>query len=89
MHPASSAEARFALAAMACFAALFLALLPFVRMPLSNLPAFIPTYEVALLTCDLITAALLFSQYRALGSLPLLALARGSICSGTGDSPPS
>ena len=46
-HPASSVEARFALAAMVGFAALFVALLPFVRMPLSEVSAFIPTYDTS------------------------------------------
>ena len=54
---------------------LFGALVPFVRVPLGPLPAFIPIYESALLTNDAITAVLLFGQYRILRSRALMVLA--------------
>ena len=54
---------------------LFGALVPFVRMPLARVPAFIPLYESALLTNDAVTAALLFGQYRILRSRALMVLA--------------
>ena len=54
---------------------LFGALVPFVRVPLGPLPAFIPIYESALLTNDAITAVLLFGQYRILCSRALMVLA--------------
>ena len=54
---------------------LFGALVPFVRVPLGFLPAFIPIYESALLINDTVTAALLFGQYRILRSRALMVLA--------------
>ena len=54
---------------------LFGAMVPFVRMPLGKLPAFIPMYESALLINDTITAVLLFGQYRILRSRALMVLA--------------
>ena len=56
---------------------LFGALVPFVRMRLATLPAFIPMYESALLINDTITAALLFGQYRILRSRALMVLGCG------------
>lgn len=55
----------------------FLALVPFVRVPLPSWPAFIPSYEAALFFIDLITAALLFEQFARLRSLSILVLASG------------
>jgi len=54
---------------------LFGALVPFVRVPLGRLPAFIPIYESALLANDAVTAVLLFGQYRILRSRALMVLA--------------
>ena len=54
---------------------LFGALVPFVRVPLGFLPAFIPIYESALLINDTVTAVLLFGQYRILRSRALMVLA--------------
>ena len=53
---------------------LFGALVPFVRVPMGALPAFIPLYESALLTNDAVTAVLLFGQYRILRSRALMVL---------------
>ncbi len=64
------------LIAAAAFAA-FVAALPFVRVPLPKLPAFIPSYEAALFVIDLITAVLLFEQFIRLCSPAVLALAAG------------
>ncbi|MDM4765177.1 response regulator [Pelomonas sp. SE-A7] len=55
----------------------FLALAPLARVQLSPVPAFIPIYETALVVNDLITAVLLFGQYRILRSRALLSLACG------------
>jgi two-component system, sensor histidine kinase and response regulator len=41
----------------------FAAAVPFVRLPLAQVPAFIPAYEAALFFIDLITALLLFEQF--------------------------
>jgi hypothetical protein len=53
------------------------AAMPFVRMPLAKIPAFIPSYESALAICDLVTAVLLFGRVTRRRSLGFLALACG------------
>jgi hypothetical protein len=55
----------------------FIALVPFVRVPLARMPAFIPSYEAALFFIDLITAVLLYDQSIRLRSVGILALASG------------
>ena len=55
----------------------FMAGLPFVRMPLVHVPAFIPGYEAALWINDTLTAGLLFIQFARLRSWALLVLASG------------
>ena len=55
-------------------AAIFLAALPFAKVPLAPVGAFIPIYESALVINDLITAGLLFGQF----SHPALARAAGA-----------
>ena len=50
---------------------------PFADAPLPRIDAFIPAIEIAVIITDLITAALLFSQYRIYHSRALLALASG------------
>lgn len=42
---------------------IFLALVPFAKLPLPRVWAFIPVYESALVINDLITAVLLFGQF--------------------------
>jgi len=66
-------------AAAIAFAALlaFAVAVPFVRVPLAKMPAFIPSYEAALFFIDLITAVLLFEQAVRLRSAAVLALAAG------------
>lgn len=56
---------------------IFLAIAPFARVPLPPVNAFIPVYQTALVTNDLITAVLLLGQYRFLRSRALLALGAG------------
>ena len=68
-----------ALSAALISAAFFLAAAPFAKMPLPQVPAFIPIYAAALVTCDLVTAILLFGQYSFLRSRALLALASGYV----------
>jgi hypothetical protein len=55
----------------------FIAIVPFGRVPLAKMPAFIPSYEAALLFLDLITAVLLFDQFVRLRSIGVLVLASG------------
>ena len=74
-QPAGRSQRRRAGAVIVASILLFGALVPFVRMPLGRLPAFIPLYESALLTNDAVTAVLLFGQYRILRSRALMVLA--------------
>ncbi len=68
---------RFALAVVLGSATLFVAALPYAKIPLAQVPAFIAAYESALIICDLITAVLLFGQYNYLRSRAVLVLAAG------------
>ena len=70
-------QRRLALTAVAASIAAFLAAVPFARVPLAPLPAFIPAYEASLVVVDLITAVLLFGQFAQIRSAALLALASG------------
>ncbi len=70
-------ERRLALVVVLISALGFAAALPFVRVPLAKVPAFIPSFESALLINDLITAVLLFGQFTQMRSRALLALACG------------
>jgi PAS domain S-box-containing protein len=56
---------------------IFVGLIPFARLPLPQVWAFIPIYESALIISDLITAILLFAQYNLLRTRSLLVLASG------------
>lgn len=56
---------------------IFLAIVPFARVALPQVSAFIPVYQTALITNDLITAVLLFGQYSFLRSRALLVLGAG------------
>lgn len=75
--PAGSAQRRIALVAVLILVAAFGVTLPFVRMPLTRMDAFIPSYESALALNDLMTAVLLFGQVATLERRGLLALAAG------------
>jgi two-component system, sensor histidine kinase and response regulator len=57
------------------------AAIPFVRMPLAKIPAFIPSYESAMAICDLVTAVLLFGRVTRRRSLGFLALSCGYLFS--------
>jgi two-component system sensor histidine kinase/response regulator len=76
-QPAGRAERRRALAVLLVSAVVFAVLVPLAKRQLAPVPAFIPIYESALVVNDLITAALLFGQYRILHSRPLLVLGSG------------
>ncbi len=75
--PASRGEQRLALAAVVASVVIFLAVAPFAKTPLLQVPAFIPVYESALVINDLITTVLLFGQFRILHTRALLILACG------------
>jgi PAS domain S-box-containing protein len=73
--PPSNGARRLAVRLLAILAAMFLAILPFVKIPLAPSPAFIPAYQAALLVSDLITAAVLFGQFSVQRTRGLLVLA--------------
>jgi PAS domain S-box-containing protein len=62
---------------------IFLAVIPFARVPLAKVVAFIPTYESALAIIDLITAVILFSLTNQRRSSAFFALACGYFFSAT------
>jgi PAS domain S-box-containing protein len=74
---AGRGERTLAFAAVLCSALVFIAAAPFARTPLPQMWAFIPIYEGALAVNELITAILLFAQFRILRSRALLLLACG------------
>ena len=78
--PADRREVHFALAAVLASTALFIASLPYSTVGLAAVPAFIPAYKSALIVCDLITAVLLFGQFRFL-RLPDSSSSPAAICS--------
>lgn len=59
----------------------FTVMVPFARVQLPQVWGFIPSYESALAVTDLVTAALLLSQFVRLGSRALLVLACGYLFS--------
>src|SRR6266436_3973234 len=75
--PAGRGERRLALTVVLVSAAIFLSAVPFAKMPLAQISAFIPIYESALVINDLITAGLLFGQFSFLRSRALCVLASG------------
>ena len=75
--PATLVERTAAIVVIAVSFLAFLVTVPFVRVPLARIPAFIPAYQSALLIIDLKTAVLLFGQFIRLRSRAILALAAG------------
>ena len=75
--PASPQEKRRACIVILVSLVMFLAAVPFARVKLPEIWAFIPCYQSALLVNDLITAILLFAQLAILRSRALLLLASG------------
>jgi len=73
--PAGPRQRRRALAVVLVSVAIFFAAAPFARLQLAAVPAFIPIIASTLVINDLITAALLFGQFRLLRSRALLLLA--------------
>src|SRR5215472_13361050 len=75
--PARPADRRLALAVVGLSLLVFLLLAPFAPRKLSEVWAFIPAYESALLISDLITSVILFIQFHILRSRAALVLAAG------------
>jgi PAS domain S-box-containing protein len=74
---ASRGDRKLALIVVAISALLFVIAVPYARMPLTPIPAFVASYQSALALCDLITAAMLLSQFAILRTWALLLLASG------------
>jgi PAS domain S-box-containing protein len=75
--PATNRDRTIALGVVVASAVFFVATLPFARMPLPPVPAFVASYQSALAINDLITTILLLSQFTLLRSRALLLLASG------------
>ena len=74
---ASPGMRRLALAVVAASAAVFLMLAPFAKLPLAQLPMFIPIIQSAMIVNDVVTATLLIGQLQLTNSRALLVLACG------------
>ena len=75
--PAGPGERRFAFVVILVSVALFTVAAPFAKQSLPQVWAFVPGYESALVVTDLITAVLLFGQFRIARSSAVLVLASG------------
>ena len=78
-QPATRRETQLAWAVLGASALVFLACIPFAKVQLGQVWAFIPIYESALIVNDLITAVLLFGQFSYLRTRALLVLACGYV----------
>lgn len=79
--PATTPHRQLALAVIIAMLVAYAAVLPFGSIQLPRVDSFVPTVLGILFVTDLITAALLFAQFAATGSRPLLVLASGSLFS--------
>ena len=79
--PAGRSERRLALTVVLISIAIFAAAAPLAKVPLAQIPAFIPIYQSALVINDLLTAVLLFGQFSIMRSRALLMLAAGYVFS--------
>jgi signal transduction histidine kinase/CheY-like chemotaxis protein len=77
--PAGPGERRLAFAVVVASLAFFAAAAPFAKQPLPQVWAFIPAYAAALIVSDLVTAVLLFGQFRIARSKAVLVLATGYV----------
>jgi signal transduction histidine kinase len=79
---APTARQRQVALGMAAFSAVtFLVAAPFAKLPLPHVPGFLAVYQGAFFVFDLITAVLLFAQFRVTRSEALLWLASGYVFS--------
>ncbi|HEX7926723.1 MAG TPA: PAS domain S-box protein, partial [bacterium] len=77
VHRASDTQRRFAFMVLLASAVVFLAAVPFAKVQLPAVFAFIPVYQTALIVNDVITAILLLGQLALRRSRALLALVAG------------
>ena len=75
--PPTALQTWFTIAVAAAAFVAFISIAPFAGIPLGALNLFFPLLDAIVFVTDLITAALLFSQFSVVGSRSLLALANG------------
>jgi signal transduction histidine kinase len=75
--PVGSREWRLCLALIGISAVVFIACIPYVRMPMQPSPAFVAVYNAVSTLNDLTTSIILFGQFSILRSRALLLLASG------------
>jgi PAS domain S-box-containing protein len=74
VRPPLTGQRRLAVVLIGLSVAVFAILVPFAKVPLTPIPAFIPAYQAALLISDLITACVFFSQFSIQRTRALLVL---------------
>lgn len=79
--PAGRSDVRAVAVVLAVSAAFFLIAAPFAKVQLPAITPFLPAYQAALLTTDVVTAVLLFGQFAILRSPSLLVLGCGYLFS--------
>ena len=79
--PPTARHRRLAFAVVVITLAAYGAVAPFASTPLPRIDSFIPTVMAIVFVTDLITAALLFGQFSAIGSRAILMLASGYLFS--------
>ena len=80
--PATDRQRKIALGAMVTMAIIFAIVLPFANVQLARVEAFVLATQSVMCAADLLTAALLFSQYSVYPQRAVLALASGYVFSG-------
>jgi PAS domain S-box-containing protein len=80
--PATDRQRKIALGAIIAMAVIFAITLPFANVHLARIEAFVLATQSVMCAADLLTAALLFSQYSVYPQRAVLALASGYIFSG-------
>jgi PAS domain S-box-containing protein len=80
--PATERQRKIALGAIIAMAVIIALTLPFAKVHLARIEAFVLATQSAMCAADLLTAALLFSQYSAYPQRAVLALASGYVFSG-------
>ncbi|MGY4513906.1 PAS domain S-box protein [Bradyrhizobium sp. USDA 3650] len=75
--PATPKDRTAALAIVGVSSILFAVAVPFAGIPLLPVPAFVASYQSALVVADIVTAVLLLSQFAVLRTRALLVLATG------------
>ncbi|MGY3357815.1 PAS domain S-box-containing protein [Bradyrhizobium sp. GM0.4] len=75
--PATPKDRTAALAIVGVSSILFAVAVPFAGIPLLPVPAFVASYQSALVVADIVTAVLLLSQFAVLRTSALLVLATG------------